>query len=383
MYIGMEVTSKSVDEKSNKKRFEVCANQNDFSDIRETRIPKTTQSNTKWAAKVWNDWAENRNSIGVSVSQHDRVPIDFSEVSAAELNFWLQYFYVEVRKRDGEKYIPNTLYQLACGLLRHLRNNFGRFDLNFLDDKDPNFVTSWQILDGMMKKMHAEGLGCKRESKNAITTEHEKLLWDTNTINLYSSLGLSYGVFFYTCKCFGLRGRDEHRSLEVTQFAFGTDSVGSYVQYIGRESKNIKHGVHQRNVQNKVIKQYANRDDTERCVVALFNKYISYIPSKGPFYRRPLARSDDKIQFSLQVIGKNLLGDYMSRMFKSAGIEGEYTNHCGKVRFCKINTFSMYYNTSRKYLKIISVVKIRLCENFSMEVKKMPTFSHYLNLTLG
>ncbi|XP_070564622.1 uncharacterized protein [Ptychodera flava] len=130
MYIGMEVTSKSVDEKSNTKRFEVLVNQNDFSDIRETRIPKTTQANTKWAAKVWNDWAENRNSIGVTVSQYDRVPIDFSE---------------------------------------------------------------------------------------------------------------------------------------------------------------------------------------------------------GPFYRRPLARSDGKVQFSLQVIGKNLLGDYMSRMFKSAGIEGEYTNHCGKV----------------------------------------------------
>ncbi|XP_070564621.1 uncharacterized protein [Ptychodera flava] len=127
------------------------------------------------------------------------------------------------------------------------------------------------------------------------------------------------------------RKRRTPQRLEVNQFAFGTDSVGSYVQYIGRESKNIKHGVHQRNVQNKVIKQYANRDDTERCVVALFNKYISYIPSKGPFYRRPLARSDGKVQFSLQVIGKNLLGDYMSRMFKSAGIEGEYTNHCGKV----------------------------------------------------
>ena len=39
----------------------------------------------------------------------------------AELNKWLSCFVLEVRRRDGNVYPPNTLHQLCCGVLRHLR----------------------------------------------------------------------------------------------------------------------------------------------------------------------------------------------------------------------------------------------------------------------
>ena len=218
----------SLDDCSDSVRFGAIGNESDLSKVREERVPTQTRANTKWAVSVWVAWAENRNSkYNISVSEFDQVPIQLNDVRAEELNFWMSYFYLEVRKRNGEKYPPNTLYQLACGLLRHLRDDCGRYDLNILDEHNPNFVSSWQVLDGIMKKSHTEGLGCNPKQKQAVSPEHEKLLWDSGSINLVTALGLSYAVFFYNCKCFGLRGQDEHRNLSVTQFSFGNDNLGN------------------------------------------------------------------------------------------------------------------------------------------------------------
>ena len=49
----------------------------------------------------------------------------FTELSVhvPEMNFWLSRVVLEVQKRNGEAYPLNTLYQLVCGLQRHLREH--------------------------------------------------------------------------------------------------------------------------------------------------------------------------------------------------------------------------------------------------------------------
>jgi len=48
---------------------------------------------------------------------------------------------------------------------------------------------------------------------------------------------LSNAVFFYTSKVFGLRSDNEHRNLRVTQFEFGENANGRFVQFNGGACK--------------------------------------------------------------------------------------------------------------------------------------------------
>ena len=78
---------------------------------------------------------------------------DFGTLSVAEMKFWLCRFVLEVRKANGEPYNPTTLYQIGCGLLRHLCNNSNRSDVNFMDSSD--FHQFRATLDSELKRLNA------------------------------------------------------------------------------------------------------------------------------------------------------------------------------------------------------------------------------------
>ena len=61
----------------------------------------------------------------------------------------------------------------------------------------------------------------------------------SGAVGFHTSKALSYGVFFYNCKVFGLRGMNEHVNLTVEQYEFGKDSLGEYLVFTSRMSKNL------------------------------------------------------------------------------------------------------------------------------------------------
>ena len=82
-----------------------------------------------------------------------------------------------------------------------------------------------------------------------------------------------------------------------------------YLQYTDSGRKTNRGGLKHMKVDNKVIKQYENPDDAEHCVVNIFEKYRSLIPSlDGFFYYRPLADNGSGIhKFCKQAVGRNKL----------------------------------------------------------------------------
>ena len=46
-----------------------------------------------------------------------------------ELDRWLSRFVLEIRRRDGKEYPPNTLYQICCGILRYIREVKPQLDI--------------------------------------------------------------------------------------------------------------------------------------------------------------------------------------------------------------------------------------------------------------
>ena len=130
--------------------------------------------------RLWEDWRKHRNS---NISP-------LIELSEPELNQWLACFVLEVRKKDGTVYPPNTLHHLVAGLLRHMRGNGRQVDFF----QDPGFSTFRASLDAEMKRLAREGVGSKKKQAEIIT-EEEELLWvkgvlgDETTQRLLDTMG--------------------------------------------------------------------------------------------------------------------------------------------------------------------------------------------------
>ena len=80
-------------------------------------VPNTAK-NTQWAVRVFSVWRTERNKK----DSQEKCPEDLLEKqpSAERLNYWLSRFVLEARRADGSQYPSTTIYQLLCGLLRHV-----------------------------------------------------------------------------------------------------------------------------------------------------------------------------------------------------------------------------------------------------------------------
>ena len=70
---------------------------------------------------------------------------------------WLALFVTEVRKADGGKYPPNSVYQILCGILRFMRKQ-DPFVPSFLDQKDGRFHELHGTCESVFRELHQTAL---------------------------------------------------------------------------------------------------------------------------------------------------------------------------------------------------------------------------------
>ena len=114
------------------------------------------------------------------------VPVDIKSTSARKVNYWLTRFIREVMKTDGTPHSANSLYLIACGLVRYFRDNMKRFDLNILSKEDANFDSFRKALDCRMKEITAAGVGTKKQQSDPLSIEDEAKLCSSGTVGLHS-----------------------------------------------------------------------------------------------------------------------------------------------------------------------------------------------------
>jgi len=90
---------------------------------RKEGVPKTTQKDTLWCISLLRDWIGERNK-----RCQEQVPTDFCAQSIGTTQHWMCRFILEVRKKDGSCYLPDTLHHIVCGIMRYLRQN-GQADI--------------------------------------------------------------------------------------------------------------------------------------------------------------------------------------------------------------------------------------------------------------
>ncbi|XP_021362841.1 uncharacterized protein LOC110456414 [Mizuhopecten yessoensis] len=289
-------------------------------------VPEQLRKNTSWTVNTWNTWAEVRNAVTGFGQAIIPTVQQFGSVQPQILDGFLCKFVMEVRNKDGNRYPKDSLHNLCAGISRFVRLVLKRPDLNFLDSKNLNFHHFQLTLRSQMKLSEDMGIKTDKKQSQPISQDQERILWKRRILNMDTALGLSRSVYYYNCKVFGVRAREEHRNLRVEQYMFGTDNEGKYIVFHGNSSKGSGHD-------RRKIRSVKHHDiDRDISVYKIFVRYIQAIGPSGNFYLKPLEpHRHGNIRFSVQPLGQNTLGSYTSSMMKDAGFEGHYTGHSGIV----------------------------------------------------
>ena len=67
-----------------------------------------------------------------------------TEITVEDMNSILEKFVIEARKKGGEKYLPMTLYQIVCGVLRELALPISTFWRNLMTDLYEFLTPKWK-----------------------------------------------------------------------------------------------------------------------------------------------------------------------------------------------------------------------------------------------
>ena len=169
-------------------------------------IPKKTRKDTEYCVRLWNAWAENR-----KLNTRVTVPISEDLGIADTLQHWLCHFVTEIRKKNGLEYSRNTLHHVVLGIMRHMRYNCGRPELDFF--KDPSFSEFRASLDAEMKRLQSAGIGSVKKQAKLLTIEEEELLWQKKLLRDHNPKSLLNMMVFMNGLYFAHRSGSEHRQL--------------------------------------------------------------------------------------------------------------------------------------------------------------------------
>jgi integrase len=127
---------------------------------------------------------------------------------------------------------------------------------------------------------------------------------------------------------------DQRAFLEI---GFDHENNRKYVKYTPRVTKNVQGLLKHRRVEINPIIQYEDRSNP-RCLVLLYEKYLSMIPRTGPLYRKSLETvASYGPKFGANAIPVNQMSQIFKRFYGEAGIDTTGRNiskHSGRVTCC-------------------------------------------------
>ena len=307
-----------------KSRFSAPVTEAEVQTRREQAIPQKTQSDTQYCTNVWKEWSKHRNNTCTTT-----IP-SLNVITPAELQKWMTFFVLEVRKQNSMEYPPATLLHICSGIQRYLRSaHLPNLDI-FSDSAFSNFR---RTLDAEMKRLTAKGLGSKKKKAEPLTEEQEETLWRKGILGDHTPQALLNTMVFCSGVYFALRSGKEHRQLRFSPSQIEVvrrEGSRPYLLYTEDHSKNHPGGLRGHKITPKSVKHYANVNNPARCFVRLFSLFTSLCPAepkRNSFYLKPLKKPTTHCWYSREPLGHNKLSQVVSEMCKEAGIVGYYTNH--------------------------------------------------------
>ncbi|XP_065902920.1 zinc finger MYM-type protein 2-like [Dysidea avara] len=276
------------------RKFAKPVTKEDIATTMQSAIPKKTQRDNKYCYTLWKEWVTHR-----AMATGEVIPL-LCNITAEELQHWLCSFVLEVRKKNGDVFIPDTLYHICCGIMRYLRTN-GMPHINIF--KDPGFSQFQMVLDAEMKRLQSAGIGTVHRKAEPITCDEEEILWQKGILGDHTAEALLNTMVYMNGVYFSLRGGIEHRNLryEPSQIKlFENPGEHPYLKYSEDVSKNHPGGLKGRKKKQKIVSHHANLPNPDRCFVRLYKLYNSRCPPNRPnnaFYLKPIKDAKKEMAF--------------------------------------------------------------------------------------
>ena len=196
------------------------------------RYSDATLKKYNWAYHIFRDWRIARNCHTVSEISLVAIEKNLVEMSVRDMNFALLRFIFEIRKKNGDDYPAETLYETVVCLQLYLATK--GVTVEILDERE--FCQVRNALDNRMKQLTKMGCVKLRKKARIITVDEENMMWNasilcsSNRKQLVETLLYLFGIHF------SLRAGIEHKALRVgpnSQLKLVQPSDGSlsYLEY--------------------------------------------------------------------------------------------------------------------------------------------------------
>ena len=121
--------------------------------------------------------------------------------------------------QDGTDYEPGSLKVMQVALDRHLKEK--GYSLPIIKDRE--FLSSRKVLEGKACKLQNEGKGKLPNKSQSLTREEEEVLWECGQLGNSSPRSLLYTMWWLLSQHLGLRGCQEHYTMNVEDFTLSKD----------------------------------------------------------------------------------------------------------------------------------------------------------------
>ena len=224
---------------------------------------------------------------------------------ASELDHLLCKVFMNIRKKNGEEYEPDTISGFQRSIQRYLSEKGS--SVNILKDK--NFEKWRKVLSVKRKSLVHD------HAATALEDDEEDALFETGEFGDSNPVSLQRTVWWLLSLHFGFRARDESRKLRWGDAQFQEDKGGGeMLVWLAEQGTKTRHGQeqgHRRAFQPKV---YATK--TERCPEKFYKTFKSHRPvemnkPESPFYLavRHNRSSQDNVWYMKSPLGKMKSGN--------------------------------------------------------------------------
>ena len=227
---------------------------------------------------------------------------------------------------------------MRAGLDRYLRSK--NYPASLL--KDEKFNESNVILEGKARALRDIGIGYRPNRSRPLTQQEEETLWNCGQLGISTPMAIINTLWFLLTQHFGLRGRQEHHTMNIEDFTIMLDDNGhQYVTFSEKRTKTGNAGLNPENRKHS-LKMFAT--GTARCPVKILNvcksKRPSHLREGRPFYLQPLVRLQCDIWFSVTRMGENTIGELMKEMKNNSPLrlicpDKKLTNHSARKTLVK------------------------------------------------
>ena len=142
------------------------------------------------------------------------------------------------------------------------------------------------VLEAKCKNLREHGKGKRPNKSNSLSESEVNILWECGQLGTHSPMSLIDTIWWLFTLHFGLKGRQKHHSMTVSDFQFKKDDFGNeFVTSAVRITKTRQSDLHEK---HRLIQPKMFSTDTSRCPVNIFKLYLSKRPSQlrssGPLY---------------------------------------------------------------------------------------------------